>query len=64
MYDDRRYYVVGLVDDYICYGVPSESDRLPEAFSGYGTYLSVGGGRGYYMLYQDGVTGKTLSKKS
>lgn len=64
MYDEKRYYVVGLVDDYICYGVPCDSERLPEAFSGYATYIGVSGGRGYYMLYQDGVTGKTVCKKS
>ena len=62
------YYVVGLVLDgdsvsYICYGVPS-TDRCapPQEIADFAVWLSLGGndGRGYWLIYQDALTGKCL----
>lgn len=65
-YDKKRYYIVGVIGrDYICYGVPSVySATPPELFNGYARWLpfdaSKPHGEGFWIMYQDGVSGKTL----
>lgn len=62
------YYVVGLVLDgdtvsYICYGVPSTDKNMPPVeIADFAVWLSDGGeeGRGYWLIYQDALTGKCL----
>lgn len=62
------YYVVGLVLDgdvvsYICYGVPStEKHTPPVEIADFAVWLSDGsdGGKGYWLIYQDAMTGKCL----
>ena len=62
------YYVVGLILDgdavsYICYGVPSTDRNMPPAeIADFAVWLSLGGGegRGYWLIYQDALTGKCL----
>ena len=62
------YYVVGLVLDgdsvsYICYGVPSTDRNMPpQEIAELAVWLSDGGseGKGYWLIYQDALTGKCL----
>ena len=62
------YYVVGLVLDgdsvsYICYGVPSTDKNMPpQEIADLAVWLSDGGseGKGYWLIYQDALTGKCL----
>ena len=62
------YYVVGLVLDgdsvsYICYGVPSTDRNMPpQEIADLAVWLSDGGseGKGYWLIYQDALTGKCL----
>ena len=62
------YYVVGLILDgdavsYICYGVPSTDRNIPPTeIADFAVWLSLGGGegRGYWLIYQDALTGKCL----
>ncbi|MBO5777400.1 MAG: hypothetical protein J6R34_03020, partial [Clostridia bacterium] len=62
------YYVVGLILDgdavsYICYGVPSTDRNMPPTeIADFAVWLSLGGGegRGYWLIYQDALTGKCL----
>ena len=65
-YDGQRYYLVGVIGtDYICYGVPAAfSETPPVPLSGYARWLpsdaSNPRGEGFWMMYQDGVSGETL----
>ena len=65
-YDQKRYYIVGVIGkDYICYGVPSVySEVPPEPLCGYARWLPFDAGNphaeGFWMMYQDGVSGETL----
>ena len=62
------YYVVGLVLDgddvsYICYGVPSTDKNTPPAeIKDLAVWLSTAenDGKGYWIIYQDALTGKCL----
>ena len=62
------FYVVGLILDgdavsYICYGVPSTNRNVPPAeIVDFAVWLSVSGNeeRGYWLIYQDALTGKCL----
>ncbi len=62
------YYVVGLVLDgddvsYICYGVPSTDKTAPPAeIKDLAVWLSTAenNGKGYWVIYQDALTGKCL----
>ena len=63
-----RYYLVGLIGDpvrYMCYGVPGEySPEPPPELAGYCQWLAVDpndpAGKGFWIMYQDGVTGKSI----
>ena len=68
----NKYYTVGVISDetgarYICYGVPAEKrDAPPPALSGLCSFLPLSvfepDGRGYWMMYQDAVTGKSIRR--
>ena len=63
-----RYYLVGLIGDpvrYMCYGVPGEySPEPPPELAGYCQWLAADpndpAGKGFWIMYQDGVTGKSI----
>lgn len=65
-YDDSgRYYVVGMTDDYLCYGVPGRySAEAPEEFKGYCQWLPVNEndplGEGFWVMFQDLADGTTV----
>lgn len=65
-YDGQRYYLVGVIgSDYICYGVPAMfSETPPKPLTGYARWLPCNAsdphGEGFWMMYQDGVSGETL----
>ena len=60
------FYVVGLVYDcdtvsYICYGVPSkESKTPPDEIKNLCVWLPISCENGYWIIYQDALTGKCL----
>lgn len=66
-----KYYVVGLIREekkpkYICYGVPAEKRSAPpEALRGWCSFLPASlfdlDGKGYWMMYQDAETGKSVA---
>lgn len=68
-YDKSRYYIVGAIGrDYICYGVPSfYSDTPPQPLCGYARWLPFDPAKpreeGFWMMYQDGISGETLKTK-
>ena len=63
-----RYYLVGLIGNpvrYMCYGVPGEySPEPPPELAGYCQWLALDAndpaGKGFWIMYQDGVTGKSI----
>ena len=63
--DDGRYYVVGLVGerpDYLCYGLPGEyASDAPGGASWLPLDVRDPHGKGYWLLYQDAATGKSVS---
>ncbi|MBR2970825.1 MAG: hypothetical protein IKC48_03410 [Clostridia bacterium] len=64
-YDGKRFYIVGVIGcDYICYGVPAAySLQPPSPLTGYARWLPLPlphGIDGFWMMYQDGITGETL----
>ena len=65
-YDQKRYYIVGVIGrDYICYGVPAVySEVPPEPLNGYARWLPFNADKphaeGFWMMYQDGISGETL----
>lgn len=66
-YSERKFYVVGVVPDsdgkkYLCYGVPDTySPTPPKELKGYCSFIPLSifdmKGKGYWMMFQDGVTG-------
>lgn len=71
-YDDTNYYVVGEIKDgdevaFICYGYKGEGgDNPPEEIKDNYEWLPLDKddkkGKGYYIMYQDGVTGDVIEK--
>lgn len=68
-YGGDKFYVFGVIytDEiprYICYGVPSEqSARPPESLAGISSFIPAspdGGEKGYWVMYQDAVTGASV----
>lgn len=65
-----KYYVVGVIGEgsrpkYICYGVPAEKrGEAPAALKNFCSFLPASvfdiDGRGYWMMYQDAETGKSV----
>lgn len=70
-YSSDKFYVVGVIkkDDkpkYVCYGVPSSySKNPPRELDGYCTFIPLSvfniHGKGYFMMFQDAVTGECVS---
>ncbi len=64
-----KYYVVGIIGekpDYICYGVPASfTPEPPDELDGYCQWLPLDPekpeGDGFWLMYQDAVTGKSVS---
>lgn len=71
-YSKDKYYVVGVINEkgmpkYICYGVPaSYSEKAPPELDGFCSFLPLSlfdvKGRGYWMMYQDAITGLKIDK--
>ena len=69
-YSTDKYYVVGLITlqkdkKYICYGVPSVySKEPPKALKGYASFVPKSvfdmHGDGYWIMFQDALTGKCV----
>ncbi len=69
-YSETRYYVVGLVKEkgkerYICYGVPAKySLNPPDELKGFCSFIPLSvfdlKGDGYWMMFQDAVTGECV----
>lgn len=72
-YEKEKYYVVGLIKEdgqekYICYGVPDEySLNPPKELKGYCCFIPLSlfdlTGKGYWMMFQDAVTGASIKSK-
>ncbi|MBQ9514072.1 MAG: hypothetical protein IJR66_03735 [Clostridia bacterium] len=68
----EKYYVVGQIKEkgslkYICYGVPSEyRDAPPKELSGLCSFIPKSvfdlNGEGYFIIFQDAITGKCVKK--
>ena len=71
-YADDKYYVVGVIKEndkekYICYGVPSAyRETPPKELAGYCSFVPLSifdlKGNGYFMMFQDAVSGKCVHK--
>ena len=71
-YSAEKYYVVGVINKnckpkYICYGIPDVyRDNAPPELEGYCSFLPLSvfdvKGKGYWMMYQDAITGKRIDK--
>ncbi len=69
-YSNEKYYVVGLISEqqtekYICYGVPAVySPTPPKELEGFCSFIPLSvfdlNGEGYWMMFQDAVTGKCI----
>lgn len=71
-YSSDKYYVVGVIKEdkkekYICYGVPSPySEKAPKELEGFCSFIPLSifemKGDGYFMMFQDAVTGECIKK--
>ena len=65
-YGQGKFYVFGVLTvegkpRYICYGVPSNNPQTPPAsLAGCAGYVPVDGGGGYWITYQDAITGVSV----
>ncbi|MBE5756940.1 MAG: hypothetical protein E7342_03975 [Clostridiales bacterium] len=69
-YSEEKYYTVGLIKEfdkpkYICYGVPARySVTPPKELEGYCSFLPLSllnlKGDGFWMIYQDAITGECV----
>ena len=72
-YSEDKFYVVGLIKEngkekYICYGVPSKyRETPPKELAEYCSFVPLSifdlKGDGYFMMFQDAVTGKCVRKE-
>ncbi len=72
-YSEDRYYVVGVIveegsEKYICYGVPGKyGEHAPKELEPYCTFIPLSifnlSGEGFWMMFQDAVTGACFSCK-
>ena len=64
---DGNFYSVGLIFDdddlkYICYAIPSEEGVCPpKELSEFSQWLKIRDGYGYWLTYQDGKTGESIT---
>ena len=71
-YSSDKYYVVGVIKEnkkekYICYGVPSPySEKAPKELDGFCSFIPLSifdtQGDGYFMMFQDAITGECIKK--
>jgi hypothetical protein len=71
-YTEDKFYVVGLIfsdgkEKYICYGVPSNySKNPPKELTGFCSFVPLSvfdlKGKGYWMMFQDAITGEHVQK--
>ena len=71
-YAKDKFYVVGVIfenqkEKYICYGVPGEySKNPPKELKGFCSFIPLSvfdlKGKGYWMMFQDAITGKHVQK--
>lgn len=69
-YSEGKYYVVGVIKEnqkerYVCYGVPATySPEPPKELKGFCSFIPLSvfdlKGDGYWMIFQDAVTGKCI----
>lgn len=72
-YSSEKFYVVGVIKErgkekYVCYGVPATySETPPKELDGYCTFIPVSvfdmKGDGYWMMFQDAVTGECIKPR-
>lgn len=72
-YSAKKYYVVGIIKEkekekYVCYGVPATySETPPKELDGYCSFIPLSifdlKGDGYWMMFQDAVTGECIIPK-
>jgi hypothetical protein len=72
-YSNTQYYVVGLVyndgrERYVCYGVPSKYSPIPpKELEGFCSFVPLSvfdmKGDGYWMMFQDAITGNCIRLK-
>ena len=68
-----KYYVVGIINEngqekYLCYGVPGKyNEQAPKELAPYCTFIPISifnlSGEGFWMMFQDAVTGKCVCQK-
>ena len=73
-YSENKYYTVGSVEEdgevkYICYGVPGNyAPTPPEGLKDYCSFVPLSifdlQGEGFWMMFQDAITGKCLKKEN
>ncbi|MBQ7235990.1 MAG: hypothetical protein IJX03_02395, partial [Clostridia bacterium] len=73
-YSDDKFYVVGLIKEsgkekYICYGVPGVyAPEPPKELRGYCSFIPLSifdlSGDGYWMMFQDAVTGNCIKPQN
>lgn len=71
-YSEEKYYVVGVIyedgrEKYICYGVPSKYSKTPpKELEGFCSFIPSSifnvKGDGYFMMFQDAITGACVKK--
>ena len=72
-YAENKHYVVGVIgkageEKLICYGVPGNYTLgAPKQFKGYASFLPISllnkTGEGYWIMFQDAVTGDSIKEK-
>lgn len=67
--ENGKHYVVGVINKngspkYICYGLPGDFYSPPQEICGYKSFIPLSPfdlkGKGYWVMYQDAITGKGL----
>lgn len=71
-YSQNKYYVVGIIKEqgkekYVCYGVPAKySAEPPKELKGFCSFIPLSvfdlSGDGYWMMFQDAITGECVKK--
>lgn len=71
-YSENKYYVVGVIKEqgkekYVCYGVPAKySAEPPKELKGFCSFIPLSvfdlSGEGYWMMFQDAITGECVKK--
>jgi hypothetical protein len=64
-YGEGKHYAFGVLvregkSTCFCYGVAGQKDVMPPSFEGVGTFVPISNEYGYWVLFQDGKTGKVI----